>query len=109
MEAAEAAAAAEKEARKVAEAEAAAAEAAKTEAAAAANESPGDLPATPTATQPARSGQRADGKPSNEVAAKRWRKAIRAVIKMNQKSSNMMGVLKSRAAKGMSIVERIKR
>ena len=45
----------------------------------------------------------------SSVAARRWRKAIRAVIKMNKKKGNMMGVLKSRAAKGMSIVERIKR
>ena len=47
-------------------------------------------------------------KPLTE-AKKRWRKAIRQVIMMNKKKSNMLGVMKSRAAKGTSIVERLQR
>ncbi len=42
-------------------------------------------------------------------ARRTWRKAIRLVITNNRQQANMVGVLKSRAMKGMSVGERLKR
>jgi len=40
---------------------------------------------------------------------RRWRKAITQVIKLNRKKSNMLGMMKTRASKGTSILDRIQR
>lgn len=48
---------------------------------------------------------------SKDLSAARrlWRKAIRLVITNQRQQQNMVGCLKSRAMKGMSIGERLKR
>ena len=50
-----------------------------------------------------------ENREKSEMWTQKWRWAIRQVIKANKKKGSMVGVLKSRALKGTSVMERMKR